>query len=84
MSKGMRFMESPATSEEDSYDYRVEWDDHVLYFKNGEHLGAGSEYFTGLDNAWDRFCDYKETMSYKGLRLIQIDSNGFERLYTKG
>ena len=47
MGRGTRYLESFATEKEDSYRYRVEWDD------------------------------------YKGVRLIQIDSDGSESVYAR-
>ena len=83
MGKGTRFLESSATEEEDSYDYRVEWDDKVGNYdfqtREFEHYGSGSFYFSkDFDNAWDCFCDIRDNPDYKGVRLIQIDDNGNE------
>lgn len=58
MGRGTRFLESSATLEQDSYDYRVEWDDQTTSVKdmvrNGgsvEHYGPGSRTVSGFDNA---------------------------------
>jgi len=85
--KSMRFLESPATPEEDSYDYRVEWDDATSSIEemmnNGnviKHYGPGSEEFSALDPAWDLFTELRECIFYRGVRLIQIDHEGKERV----
>lgn len=84
----MRFLETSATPEEDSYGYRVEWDDQTTsvkdMFNDGgviEHYGFGSRDVTGFDNAWDIFNYYRDNPDYVGVRLIKIDSNGYESLY---
>ena len=50
MGRNTRYLESPATSEENSYDYRVEWDDKFgnYNFNTREliHYGPGSRYFS--------------------------------------
>lgn len=88
MGRGSRFLESSATEEEDSYEYRVEWDDQisVKYDLNEqcvktEHYGPGSINIPGFDNAWDVFNDYKENFDFVGVRLIKIDANGTENVY---
>lgn len=88
MGRGSRFLESPATEEEDSYKYRIEWDDHITidYDLNEscmktKHDGYGSRNVSGFDNAWDVFNDYRDDPDYKGVRLIKIDSNGLESIY---
>lgn len=88
MGKGTRFLESSATPEEDSYRYRVEWDDQTTSVKemvyNGgvlEHYGFGSIDVSGFDNAWDVYNDYAASPYFKGVRLIKIDSNGNESIY---
>ena len=83
MGRSTRYLESSATDEENSYDYKVEWDD-VLGFHNFNtrkftHCGPGSMYFLkDFDNVWDCFCDLRSNPNYIGIRLIQIDSNGNE------
>lgn len=88
MGRGMRFLESSATPEEDSYEYRVEWDDRTTsvkeMFNNGgkvEHYGSGSRDVSGFDNAWDAFNYYKYNPDFTGVRLIRIDSDGNESIY---
>jgi len=88
MGRGMRFLESSATPEEDSYGYRVEWDDQTTsvreMIRNGgeiEHYGSGSRVVSGFDNAWDVFNDYRDNPDFIGVRLIRIDSNGNESIY---
>lgn len=83
MSRSTRYLESSATEEENSYDYRVEWDDKLGDYNFQTHelerQGAGSRYFSkDFDNAWDCFCDTCNNPNYIGVRLIQIDSNGNE------
>ena len=77
----MRFEESPATEEEDSYEYRIEWDDH--WTTDFNPLGAGSRELAGFDNAWECFLDYKHDGYHRGVRLIQIDKDGNERIYAE-
>lgn len=88
MGRGSRFLESSATEEEDSYEYRVEWDDHISVDYDyderrakTEHYGSGSRDVSGFDNAWDVFNDYRDDSDYIGVRLIKIDSNGSESVY---
>lgn len=88
MGRGTRFLESSATEQEDSYEYRVEWDDYITvdYDRSEqcmktEHHGSDSRYVSGFDNAWDVFNDYRDNPDYIGVRLIQIDSNGIESVY---
>ena len=88
MGRGMRFLESSATPEQDSYGYRVEWDDQTTSVKkmiwnggNCEHYGSGSEDVSGFDNAWDLFHSYKDSPDFRGVRLIKIDSDGNESIY---
>ena len=88
MGRGMRFLESSSTPQEDSYRYRVEWDDQTTsvkeMIKNGgeiEHYGSGSRDVSGLDNARDVFNDYRDNPDFIGVRLIRIDSNGNESIY---
>ena len=85
MGRGTRYLESSATEKEDSYRYRVEWDDYITadYDRSEgrikvEHHGGGSRDVSGFDNAWDVFNDYRNHPDYKGVRLIQIDSDGLE------
>ncbi len=88
MGRGSRFLETSATEKEDSYSYRVEWDDQITgsYDRTEgrikiEHHGSGSRNVSGFDNAWDVFNDYCDDPDYRGVRLIQIDSDGSERIY---
>lgn len=89
MSKSTRYLESSATPEEDSYSYRVEWDHQTNTAKDmvfGEpytDYGAGSRDVCGFDNAWDVYNDLLESPWYRGVRLIQIDSDGNERIYAE-
>lgn len=82
MSRNTRSLESPATTEENNYDYRVEWNDHLFYnYKTEtlEHNGSGARYYyNDFDGAWDCFCDLRRNPDYIGLRLIQIRSDGSE------
>ena len=88
MGRGVRFRESSATEEEDSYDYRVEWDDYITTYYDSlkqsielEHHGSGTRDVSGFDNAWDVYNDYRDNPDYIGVRLIRIDSNGNEIVY---
>ena len=88
MARGTRFLESSATPEEDSYGYRVEWDDRTTSIKemirNGgeiEHYGSGSLDVSGFDNAWDMFNKFRDNPDLIGVRLIKIDSDGNESVY---
>lgn len=88
MGRGTRFSESSATLEEDSYKYRIEWDDKIEYVYaavgNGgkvEHYGRGSREVSGFDNAWDVFNEYKDNPDFIGVRLIRIDWDGNESIY---
>jgi len=88
MGKGMRFLESSATSVEDSYGYRVEWDDQTAsvkeMIKNGgkiKHYGSGSRNVSGFDNAWEMFNDYRDNPDFIGVRLMRIDSDGNVEIY---
>lgn len=90
MRKSTGYLESSSTEEEDSYSYRVEWDDHVSPIEESvspsadlEHDGPGSEEITGLDNAWDAFNSYRKNMDYRGVRLIRIDDSGNEEVYAR-
>ena len=81
MARGMRFRESSATPEQDSYEYRVEWDDRTTsvkeMFRNGgeiEHYGPGFREVSGYDNAWDMYNDLRDNPDFRGIRLIKIDS----------
>lgn len=81
MGRNTRFLESSATAEENSYDYRVEWDDVLGDYDYEtrvlEHKGPGSHDFPhDYDNAWDCFCDLRNNPNYIGVRLIKIDSDG--------
>ena len=85
MGRSMRYLESSATPEQDSYGYRVEWDDSTTsvreMVRNGveiEHYGPGSRDVSGFDNAWDVFNDYRDNPDFRGVRLIKIDSDGNE------
>lgn len=88
MGRGARFLESSATEKEDSYGYRVEWDDRITVNYTGmndnikaEHSGPGAVDVSGFDNAWDVFNDYRENPHYVRVRLIQIDADGSESIY---
>ena len=88
MSRKTGYLESSATVEENSYNYRVEWDDYITSRYDNEewcikceHHGSGFREVSGFDNAWDMFNDYKEDIDYKGVKLIQIDSDGIEGVY---
>jgi hypothetical protein len=88
MARGMRYLESSATPEEDSYRYRVKWDDQTTsvkeMIKNGgkiEHYGPGSRDVSGFDNAWDVFNDFRDNPDFIGVRLIRIDSDGNESIF---
>ncbi len=88
MGRGSRFLESSATEEEDSYRYRVEWDDIITVDYDcverrvkTEHHGSGSRDVSGFDNAWDAFNDCRDDPSFVRVRLIKIDSNGSECVY---
>lgn len=82
MSRDMRFRESPATPEEDSYKYRIEWDDSISsvdeIVTTGEikHFGSGSQDVSGYDNAWDVYNRCKKNTSLIGVRLVRIDADG--------
>lgn len=87
MGRASRFQESSATPEEDSYGYRVEWDDVIT--DNGEygikleiiHMGPGSRTVSGFDNAWDVYNDLKEDPNVIRPRLIRICEDGTESIY---
>ena len=88
MGRGLRFLESSATTEEDSYGYRVEWDNHIVvdYDRNKQCMitikhGSGERNVSGFDNAWDVFNDYCDNPDYIGVKLIRIDSDGSESIY---
>ena len=88
MGRGTRFLESSATEQEDSYEYRVEWDDYITVdydwyeqCMKTEHHGPNSRNVFGFDNAWDVFNDYRDNPDYRGVRLIRIDSEGIESIY---
>lgn len=88
MGRGKRFLEASATPEEDSYRYRVEWDDQTTsvrdMVRNGvkiEHYGPGARDVSGFDNAWDVFNDYRDSPDFIGVRLIRIDLDGSESIY---
>lgn len=85
MGRGLSFLESPATEEEDSYDYRVEWDDHFEVIHNTPFdselvkYGSGSNsYSKNYDAAWDRYSDLINDPTYKNVRLIKIYPDGSE------
>ncbi len=88
--KNMSFLESPATLEEDSYSYRIEWDNLLSSveellnngFKNVNH-GPGSRNIGGFDQAWELFNDLRRNPDFIGVRLIQIDKNGNEEIRNK-
>ncbi len=85
----MHFVSNSCSSpKEDSYGYRVEWDDQTTsvreMIRNGmkiEHYGSGSRDVSGFNNAWDMFNDYRDNPDFIGVRLIKIDSNGNENIY---
>ena len=88
MGRKTSYLESAATENEDSYEYRVEWDDHITVEFNwrenitkAEHHGSGSRDVSDFDNAWDLFNDYCSNPDYKGVRLIQIAADGTESTY---
>ena len=88
MGRSTRYLESSATPEQDSYGYRVEWDDRTTsvreMIRNGgeiEHYGPGSRDVSGFDNAWDVFNNYRDNPDFRGVRLIEIDSDGNESVY---
>lgn len=79
MGRGMRFRETPATPDEDSYTYRVEWDARIhIVGGKVKNDGPGSRSFNGFDNAWDVYCDRLDDPDYIRVRLIQIDKDGNE------
>ncbi len=87
MGRGSRFLESSSTPEQDSYDYRVEWDDQTTsareMVRNGgtiEHYGPGSRNASDYDNAWDIYNNYRDNPDFIGVRLIRIDSDGNEKV----
>ena len=83
----MRHCPSPATQEEDSYGYRIEWDDRtsdileMMRINRVEHYGPGSREIGGFDNAWDLYEKYRDDADYRNVRLIRIDSDGNEEIY---
>lgn len=88
MARGKHFLESPATPEEDSFRYRVEWDDQTTsaidMLRNGEkleHYGPGARDVSGFDNAWDVFNDCANSPDFIGVRLIRIGLDGSENIY---
>lgn len=88
MGRGSRFLESSATEEEDSYEYRVEWDDYITVKYDldeqrvkTKHYGPGSRDISGFDNAWNNFNDCRDDPDYVRVRLIKIDPNGSENVY---
>lgn len=88
MGRGTRYLESSATEKEDSYGYRVEWDDRITVNYDcderrmkAEHGGPGAVDISGFDNAWDVFNDYRDNPDYVRVRLIQIDADGSESIY---
>ncbi|SFP74632.1 hypothetical protein SAMN04487928_10779 [Butyrivibrio proteoclasticus] len=76
----MRFEESPATEEEDSYGYRIEWNNYYPKM-DGNGLGPGSMPGGGFDNAWEQFTKMREGIKYSGVKLIKIDKDGNETVY---
>ena len=82
MGRGSRFLESSATEEEDSYEYRVEWDDCITVdYAYGERKAKTEHHGSGSRDAWDVFNDYRDNPDFVGVRLIKIDSNGSESIY---
>lgn len=87
----MRFKETAATKEENSYDYRVEWEDRmssakemILSGKGVEHYGPGSRFFANYDDAWECFCNLRDDVDYRGVKMIRIDKLGNEEIYHCG
>ena len=78
MGRGTNFMESPATEEENTYSYRVEWDKKLNYNTLSYDGPDSIFYYHDYDGAWDCFCNYRHSPEFVGLRLIQIDDNGSE------
>ena len=77
-----------AIKDEDSYGYRVEWDNYITvdYDRHEQRMittrhGSGLRNVSGFDNAWDVFNDYRDNPDYIGVRLIRIDSDGSETIY---
>ncbi len=85
MGRGLGYLESPATEEENSCDYRVEWDDHIevvytsMFDSEIVHHGSGSDsYSKDYDNAWDRYSDLIDDPTYRNVRIIRIYPDGSE------
>ena len=75
MGRNMRFLESDATPEEDSHDYRVEWDDRVYFDDdfNLKHDGPGYyDFIQDYDGAWDLYCELDDNHEYKNVRIITL------------
>jgi len=85
--KGIRYLESPATDEENSYNYRVEWEDHyeMIYDSSNPagsvvHNGPGSYmYYNDYDNAWDKYCELSDNPHFRRVHLIRISPDGSEK-----
>lgn len=76
--RNTRYLESPATTYENSFNYRVEWDDR-FNADTMQHEGPGSIYYQNdYDNAWECFCAFRDSFGFKGLRLIKIDKDNTE------
>lgn len=85
----MRDKPSPATDEENSYDYRLEWDDKIVYenlpeppYIESTHEGPGSR-FIGRDyvyafELYEQFRDATDSAMFTSVRLIRIDDEGNE------
>lgn len=83
-----KISKSSVTESENSYTYRIEWEDYITedydWSRNSMktiHYGSGSRNIDSLNNARDVYNEYKDDSDYKGVRLIRIDSNGLESVY---
>lgn len=88
MREETKILESSATEKENVFTYRIEWDDYITddydWSKNTMktiHYGSGSRNIDSFDNVMDVYNEYIDDSDYKGVRLIQIDSNGLESIY---
>lgn len=74
----MRFTESPATEEENSFDYIVEWDDKINYDDTPvTHEGPGSLFYKNdYDGAWEAYNNLKKpgVVKFVNIRIRQVDS----------
>ena len=83
MSRYADFRESSATETENSYDYRVEWDDCIRDYdydkKEVIHQGYDSiDYPHDYDGAYEAYCKLKHDPYHIHVRLIRIDNYGNE------